>query len=454
MNGRPLIAEALQCRAIPRPPWLPFVGVHGGRLAGVDATTYLKSADHIVAGLRAARTRYQPDALPVVFDLQMEAEVLGCPLVWAAEVPPSVAGHPLRTGKLVDLPHFGTDKGRFPIVAEAMQRIRPEFGDSVALYGLLTGPFTLAAHLRGHELFLDIVMQPAALHALMDYCADVACKTADFYLEHGADVIATVDPMTSQISPAHFEEFVTPYVNRVFDHARGRGAFTALFVCGDATRNIEAMCRTACHCVQVDENTALPELREVALAHGKAFGGNIHLTTVLLLGTPVHARIDTARCLDEGGGTGFVLAPGCDIPYGTPLENLEAVAPIVHDPYQREVARTLTASALEAGEVDLPDFDAPGRVYVDVITLDSKACPPCQYMLSAAVEAESRAAGYMRVREHKIKDPAAIAYMMKLKVEHIPTICIDGKPAYASVIPDVDSLARTVEERFRAKNPS
>jgi len=38
---------------------------------------------------------YDPDGQPVVFDLQIEAEILGCELMWAKFAPPSVASHPL-----------------------------------------------------------------------------------------------------------------------------------------------------------------------------------------------------------------------------------------------------------------------------------------------------------------------------------------------------------------------
>ncbi len=310
-------------------------------------------------------------------------------------------------------------------------------------------------HLRGHHLFLDLIMQREVVVEMLERCADIACKAADFYLDRGTDVIAVVDPVTSQISPEHFDEFVTPAVDRVFDHIRNRGALSWLFICGNATRNIGSMCRTRCDSIHVDENTSIAELGAAARAAGKAFGGNIRLTTVLLLGKPDDARLDTLRCLDEGGGEpGYILAPGCDIPYGTPQENLEAVAELVHDPYKREVARTLTATNFDDGgedDPDLPDFDAPGAVYVDVITLDSKACPPCQYMMSAAEDAQAQVATHALVREHKITSPESIRLMKRLGVEHIPTICIDGRPTYESIIPDAEALDRAIEERYQGK---
>ncbi len=456
MTGKEILFDALRNRPTPRPAWTPFVGVHGGKMLGVSATEYLQSADLIVEGQRHACERYRADGIPIVFDLQLEAEVLGCDLHWADEVPPSVVSHPLATGNLAALPAFDVSKGRFPLVAEATRRLREAVGHETALYGLITGPLTLLAHLRGSDLFMDLMLDPDFVKSAMEYCAEVGRKTSDFFLEHGAEVIAVVDPMTSQISPAHFEEFVAPYVNDIFTHIRRRKAYSSLFVCGDATRNLEPMCRTTCDHVSIDENIPLELLRSFAEKHGKAFGGNLKLTTVLLLGKEADAMLDTLRCVDEGGSKGFVLAPGCDLPYGTPEANLEAVARMVHDEYQRTVART-TVHATDLGSFDdlvLPDYDKDPRVILDVITLDSAACAPCLYMVDAAIKGAAAAGVPTDVREHKIKSRDGIGYMCRLGVKNLPTLCIDGKAVYISQIPDTQTLAKAIAEQHRAKTAS
>ena len=94
MSNKKLILDALQCRETPRAPWLPYVGVHGAKLLDVTATEYLHDAALIARGQEAAAVRYQADGIPVVFDLQLEAEALGCALSWADDGPPSVASHP------------------------------------------------------------------------------------------------------------------------------------------------------------------------------------------------------------------------------------------------------------------------------------------------------------------------------------------------------------------------
>ena len=454
MPTKKLILDALRCQETPRAPWLPYVGVHGASLLGVSVRDYLHNADLIVRGQQEAAARYHADGIPVVFDLQMEAEALGCSLSWTDDGPPSVASHP--AGSCVDvlqMPPIDLGAGRFPVVREATHRLAKAAGDTLAIYGLLCGPFTLLSHLRGSELFLDMLMDPEGTLAAVHWCAEAAIRVADMYQGNGADVIAIVDPMVSQISVEHFEEFVSEPINRVADAIHSRNALASLFVCGDATRNLEAMFQTQCDNVSVDENVDLALLRALGQKHGKSYGGNIKLTVALLLGREDDAKLDAIRCLDEGGGPGFILAPGCDLPFATPPENLCAVAQMNNDPYQRDVARqTATAGSFDwLNEIELPDYESEDAVILDCVTLDSAACAPCQYMMDAARAAAAQASVPVKVNEHKIKRREGIGVMCKLDVKNVPTICIDGAPEFISIIPDANTLVAAIERRYREK---
>ena len=100
MTSRELVLATLEGKPVERTPWVPFVGCHGGSLIGTTASDYLTDARNMVEGAREAVKRYNPDGLPVMFDLQVEAEALGCALRWANENPPAVVSHPLEDGTL------------------------------------------------------------------------------------------------------------------------------------------------------------------------------------------------------------------------------------------------------------------------------------------------------------------------------------------------------------------
>lgn len=450
MNGKDILLNTLRFENAERTPWVPFVGIHGGRLIGVDAEAYLKSADHMVAGQKLAAQRYRADGIPVVFDLQIEAEILGCELRWAKDSPPSVCSHPLaefENIRLTMLPDFSVEKGRFPIVLDATRRLKSEIGKGVGLYGLITGPLTLAMHLRGDNLFMDIFNFEDEVKELFHYCADVAIISAKAYMNAGVDVVAVVDPMNSLISPDHFEQFVSEPLNKIFDAIGAEGGLSSLFVCGDATRNLKVMAETHCNNISIDENVSLQELKDICTTENKSYGGNMRLTTALLLGTPNEVRRDAVGCYDIGHGMGYVLAPGCDLPYAVPPENLEVIAALVHDEYQREIARNLPQEMKsdDFADIVLPDYGNSDSVIIDVVTLDSEGCAPCAYMLGAAREAAVETGLSVEVIEHKITGRDGLAYMTKLGVTAIPSICIQGKPAYASIIPERRELVNAIK---------
>jgi len=454
MTGKERLIKIMQRQAVDRPAWLPFVGCHGGHLIGQTATAYLQSADLLVEGARKAHELYQPDALPIAFDLQIEAEVLGCTLKWADEVPPSVVSHPLDTLDTSALLPLDPSKGRIPVVLDALDRLKKELGDDLALYGLICGPFTLALHLRGNEIFLDMFDDEEGVKALINFAADRAIEMAGYYVDHGADVIAVVDPMTSQISPEHFEQFIAPGLNKVFDAIRQRKAFSSLFVCGDVTRNLEVMCKTQADNISVDEQIDMAHLKKLADAQGKSIGGNMKLTSVLLLGSPDDARQEACAIMDQVGDTSFVLSPGCDLPYATPPANLQAAADVVCDPYQRELARA-DVKQLQADDfqdIQLPDYTRSEAVVLDVITLDSTSCAPCQYMMDAVQRAAKACSTRTYINEHKIKVREGLGMMQKLGVKNLPTICIDGDVAFASIIPDQRTLVAAIEKRAKEKS--
>ena len=88
MLPKEVLMRALRHEKTEQLPWVPFAGVHAGKLAGHDAIAVLTDGDKLFDSLMAVNRLYKPHGQPIVFDLQLEAECLGCELVWAKEAPP------------------------------------------------------------------------------------------------------------------------------------------------------------------------------------------------------------------------------------------------------------------------------------------------------------------------------------------------------------------------------
>jgi uroporphyrinogen decarboxylase len=340
--------------------------------------------------------------------------------------------------------------GRIGLALGAAARLRRAHPD-LALYGLITGPFTLALHLMGTDIFMKMFDEAEYVREVLAFCRDTAVAMARYYIEAGCDVVAVVDPMTSQIGPDQFRDYVLPVAKPVFGSIREQGRLSSFFVCGHAQQNIEVMCECGPDNISVDENIPLQYVRELCLERGVSVGGNLQLTSVLLLGSQRDSQLNAIACMEIGGEQGFVLSPGCDLPFDTPPENLEAVWQVVVDPYQREVVKS-AGQDVKAGDcLDLREYGQRDKVVVDIITLDSEACAPCQYMVDAVRKVAPEFEGIVEWREHKIKYRESLVFMTSLMVRNVPAICIDGQIRFVSRIPPRDELVAAIQQRINEK---
>ncbi len=453
ISGKELLFGTLLHQSMPAVPWVPFAGVHAGKLRGYSATEVLKDEMKLLDSLLAVNQIYDPDGQPVVFDLQIEAEILGCDLVWVPGGPPMVASHPLET--IMEIPsHLPEARdGRLPMILSVMREMKRQIGDRTALYGLITGPMTLASHLRGTEIFMDMYDHPDFHNSLLSYCRDVALRMAALFQEAGMDVIAVVDPVVSQVSPRHFKQYLLQPFSEIFGAIRQAGAFSSFFVCGDATKNMDVMCQTGPDSISVDENIDLPNVKAITDRYNITIGGNIPLTTRMLLGSQqdnmkfvvdlLDQLADPQRGLAQGN---FILAPGCDMPYDTPTENVVGVLQAIRDPHSTRHMLAHYESHTFDIPVELPDYENLSQPLVEVFTLDSDTCAACGYMLNAAQRAVSEMNGLANLAEYKFTKAENVARVMKMGVKNLPSLYINGELKFSSLIPSNRELLEEIKK--------
>ncbi|MEN6414439.1 MAG: uroporphyrinogen decarboxylase family protein [Veillonellales bacterium] len=450
MNGKERILAALSFQPTDRTPWVPYAGVQTANLLGMDADVYLQNADNIVKGILKAYELYQPDGLPVIFDIQMEAEALGCELKWAKKNPPAVKSHILEKKGLSELKLPTENDGRYPIALEATRKLVAAVGDKIAIYGLICGPFTLALHLRGTDIFTEMIEEPEKIGELIEFCTRVGKDLARMYVEAGVDVIAVVDPMTSQISPRFFKRFVLPYTADLNQYVKAMGVKVTSFCCGDATKNIELMCQTETDGIAFDENVDLGYAKEIASRYKVSFGGNLPLTTVMLFGSPVDNVEEARREVEIGKGVGYVLSPGCDIPFDTPANNLIAISKYINGHFSSIDILDSAEPLQNEEEAEFEDVEVkPGEVFVEIVTLDSEGCPPCQYMCESVRKIERKYGSRLTWRESLVKTRAGIKRMAKLGVKNLPAMLINNEVVFDNIIPSEDELISAIEKRIK-----
>jgi len=76
-------------------------------------------------------------------------------------------------------------------------------------------------------------------------------------------------------------------------------------------------------------------------------------------------------------------------------------------------------------------------------------CAACGYMKAAADKMLAEFPGKVEVIERKITEAENIARLGKMGIANLPTIAINGKVKYISVIPNKEELKTSVEESLR-----
>lgn len=285
--AKQMLIDATMGRRTPIAPWVPYAGVHCAHLIGEKADAYFKDPGRLAKGVVEAARTYHADGIPLLFDLSVEAESVGCGMEYWEDNVPSVRTHPCdkQTPEAAGLALPDKTDGRWPVIFEAAGIAKPQLDDmDCAMLGLMTGPLTLASHLAGVRIFTAVKKDPDFAHAVIRFAGEIGARAAAFYAEMGCDIIAIVDPVASQIRPETFREFVTPNCRAAVDVIHAAGRASTFFICGDCTKVAEEVCRVGTHAFAVDEQMNLNFIRDIALAHGKGFGGNLKLTLALSLG--------------------------------------------------------------------------------------------------------------------------------------------------------------------------
>jgi MtaA/CmuA family methyltransferase len=205
---------------------------------------------------------------------------------------------------------------------EAIRQLRAEVGDEVPVMGWVEGALAEAADLRGvANAMMDLVVSPGWLKELLERCANVEAAFAVAQVQAGAHVIGLGDAIASQVSPQMYREFALPYERRIFEAVKAAGGIGRLHICGNTTHLLKDMADSGAAIVDVDWMVDLG--RATAAMDGVAVCGNVDPVAVFLHGSPEQVR-EAVLGNAAVGYPRWISAAGCEIPDGTPDENLHA----------------------------------------------------------------------------------------------------------------------------------
>ena len=142
-------------------------------------------------------------------------------------------------------------------------------------------------------------------------------------LEAGADTIGIGDAAASQISPDVYERIVLPSEQRLVRGLKEMGAKVRVHICGNITHLLPGLASLDLDVIDVDHMVSLSKVRKI-LGPEIAVGGNLDPVTDVFRSPPDAIRAKLESCYREVGNP-FLVNAGCEIPSGTPVENLKAL---------------------------------------------------------------------------------------------------------------------------------
>jgi MtaA/CmuA family methyltransferase len=325
MNAMQRTRQRLKGEPVDRPPNFDIFMTFAAHHIRQPLSRYYQDASVLVAANLKVVEDFDIDILQAISDPYREAADVGLEVNFPQDDLP-VNTQPLLAEpedlKKLTFPEPASGK-RMSDRLEAVRRLREQAKGEIPVMGWVEGAIAEAADLRGvSQLLEDLILRPDWVRDLLEICAAAEAAFACAQVEAGADIIGLGDSIASQISPRMYREFALPYEQRIFRAVKELGAIPRLHICGDTTRIVPDMVASGAQIIdldwQVDMGTAILPYRQQV-----SFCGNFDPVAVMLQGTPQQVFSAAQTCLRQLGPFGFSAA-GCEIPDGTPHENLRA----------------------------------------------------------------------------------------------------------------------------------
>jgi uroporphyrinogen decarboxylase len=198
-------------------------------------------------------------------------------------------------------------------------------GDAPVLPTLFS-PLSLARKLSGDRLPTDLRERPDTVLSALEAITETLLKFADLALREGVSGIfySIQTASLSVLTEEQYARFGEPFDRRVLEHVHPRSFLTVVHCHGDALM-FDRLVTLPGHVWNWDDRAAGPSLRE---AHGRVRGavcGGLDQVRTLRDGTAELAAGEAREAVEQTGGTGVIVAPGCVLMAATPDATVSAV---------------------------------------------------------------------------------------------------------------------------------
>lgn len=315
---------------------MPILSFPGIQLIGHTVEELVQDGHLQAMCMDAAAKHFQTAEAFGLMDLSVEAEAFGSPVKYSENEVPTVTAalvHDMREAEMLKVPEVGAKRtGQY---IRAIKEASDLITDRPVLAGMI-GPYSLAGRLLDMtEIMILCYEEPELVEKVLTKATEFLISYARAFKAAGADGIVIAEPAAGLLSPAMIGEFSTPYVRKIRDAVREDSFIVLYHNCGnvipllDNIREIEADGYSFGNAVDMEE--VLRNMPKDSLIIG-----NIDPAGVLRNGTPELVREEVTALLQRCHGyPNFVISSGCDIPPGTPMQNMQALMEAAEEFYRK-----------------------------------------------------------------------------------------------------------------------
>jgi MtaA/CmuA family methyltransferase len=325
LNSLDRVINRLKGKPVDRPPNFDILMTFAAHYIGQPLSHYYLDHRVLVEANLVVLEDFDLDIVQAISDPYRETADFGSEIIFPEDGLP-VSNVPLlgRQEDLNKLTRLDPSKGRrMSDRLEAIDLFREKIGGQVPIMGWVEGALAEAADLRGvSSLLTDLYDYPGWVEELLERCVEVEMAFAQSQVNAGADIIGLGDAIASQISSAMYRRYALPYEQRIFNTVHELGALARLHICGNTTHILADVAQSGADIIDLDWMVDMAKAASV-FGNGPVPCGNFDPVRVMLQGTPDQVRQATIYSLRLGGPRS-ISAGGCEIPDGTPPENLRA----------------------------------------------------------------------------------------------------------------------------------
>ncbi|MDR0362860.1 MAG: uroporphyrinogen decarboxylase family protein [Planctomycetota bacterium] len=325
MTGKERIERTLSGQSTDIVPRTPILMRYGAEYIGSNYGSFASDFNILVEATHRTAIDFGYDQVSVISDPYRETQGFGAEIQFVTDGVPRCVKHPLE-----DDPDLGKLLKPDPLKsARMLDRVRAvgkleQVAGDYSILGWVEGPAAEATDLRNAEPFLiDLIDDEDYATELMDITLENAIRFARAQIEAGCDMVGMGDAIASQVGPALYEELIQPREKRLVQAIKAMGAKVKIHICGDITPLLPGLADIAPDVLDCDHMVSLEKARKI-MPSGTVLTGNLDPANDMLLDSPEAIRAKVEQAYREAGNPYFVNA-GCEIPSGTPAENLKAL---------------------------------------------------------------------------------------------------------------------------------